>query len=225
MCFVDPSKWTLYASIAQVCATIFTGLTTLVGVYALSEVRKDRSLRARPHLLLDQGGTMVEVEQLPNIGIPGVNLPYAQRAIANSRMQVTSTWHPVRPWGRLVNLGVGAAIDANVVIIAKRITRSGETFEIDETKLRSCPYELALNTLPSNPSHIEPGKSANFFRLPTTIVLDSNCAVSLVECEIVIRYKDIFGKNFENRQSLLVSDHRAKTPPAILLSIGSDREV
>ncbi|MDR3735538.1 MAG: hypothetical protein P4L10_08390 [Acidobacteriaceae bacterium] len=222
MVLIDTSKWSFYASVAQILATIFAGITTLIAVWALSEVRKDRSLRARPYLLLDHGGFRVEVEQVDRLGIPGVNPAYAQRTIEKAGMKVTATWRAKHDWGRLINHGVGAAIGAEIIIITKAVTRSGETFKIDNIKLQCCPYEPALNTIPANPSHIEPGKSANFFRLPTLVVLDSNSAVSSAACEIIIRYKDIFGKKYENRQSLLISDERTAPKPYFIFSFGDD---
>src|ERR1700722_3531967 len=122
MLLIDSSKWTLYASIAQVFATIFAGCTTLIAVFALGEVRKDRSLRARPHLLLDHGGFIVEVERVNSLGIPGVNYSYGQRAIANAGMRISSTWCAKHPWGRLINHGVGAAINAEITVLTRKVT-------------------------------------------------------------------------------------------------------
>jgi len=57
------------------------------------------------------------------------------------------------------------------------------------------------------------------------IVLDSNCAVSSADCEIIISYEDIFGKEFITRQSLLITDQRAEQRSHILLSIGDKSDL
>lgn len=66
------------------------------------------------------------------------------------------------------------------------------------------PYAESFNTIPASPSHLPPGQSASFRRLPTPIVVDYERAIRRIDAIIVITYEDSFKLKHETRQVVRV---------------------
>ena len=72
---------------------------------------------------------------------------------------------------------------------------------IDEMKRNNFPYSASVNTIPASPSHVPPGQSAVFSRLPTPIVVDYERAISRIDTLILITYEDSFKLKHQTRQA------------------------
>ncbi len=187
--------WELAAQIAQVIATLLTGVGVIVslwlGVRSLKELQSDRAERARPYLLFQMGPHFIGTQRREIWGIPGINPQYARSVLGSQAGKPSIV--PRLKWGRLVNYGNGPALRTKVQIISYQVKIKGETFSIEPKKWEQPPYTLGLNTIPASPGNILPGEEASLFRIPTPIVTDFDRKLSELDCVIRLSCSDTLG--------------------------------
>jgi hypothetical protein len=136
-------------------------------------------------------------------GIPGIN-PKVASAFLKQMPPGAKGWFPTKPWGRLSNHGNGAAVNAEIMVLAVKVHKAGEVFAVDKKKLLEFPYAPKLNRIPCSPSHVDPGKSCEFYRIPTPILADFTGQLSALECVVVIQCEDIYLNKYVAYQELRV---------------------
>lgn len=217
--------WQLWASIAQVVATVLTGIGIVVSIFiassALRETRIDRIDRVKPKLLFDKGGQRVDCNLEKAEGIPGVNFNFASNLLKD---KPTNARHCIAKglWGRLTNHGSGAALNTMLTIVTNKIEKAGEEFIVDSTKLDEFPYALSLNRIPAAPSHIAPNEMACFFRLPTPIVVDFTGQLTKMDCTAMITYEDVYGNHYETKQELRAFIERKESSAIVTLTFSDE---
>jgi hypothetical protein len=224
---VDPHtlNWQLYAQIAQVAATVLTGvgiiISTGIGIRTVRELRADRSFRVQPRLLFDRGGEVVRCRLNDEGGIPGIDPTIAGELLRNAS-PTARTCIASRLWGKLTNHGTGSALDVRVTFITKNVIKADEQFRIDEKKLSEFPYHPLFNRIPAMPSNISPGSSAQFFRLPTPITVDFTGQIAQLEGLVSIEYQNIYGTQFEVQQNFRAFIERNNNPPEVTLTFSDE---
>ncbi|HEY2497454.1 MAG TPA: hypothetical protein VGK24_10320 [Candidatus Angelobacter sp.] len=220
--------WQLYAQVAQVFATLLTGIgiTTsfVLGIRMVRELQADRQLRIHPRVIFDRGGQKIKCQLLDHSGIPGIE-PSIAMALLRNKPAGTKCCVAKELWGHLINHGTGSALNVSVTFITQKVVKAGEEFSIDAKKLTEFPYDIRLNHVPASPSHIAPGGSARFLRIPTPITCDFSAQISSIEGKVAIEYQNIYGTPFEIHQEFRAFVKRTEESAEIILTFGDELEV
>jgi len=214
------------AQVAQVVMAVGIIVSILISVRALREVRVDRRLSQKPHLMFEPGGHRFLVEIGPGgRRIAGVNPTYAEKALAalpeqspsvRLKRRVTDEGRTAPGWyGSLKNYGSGPALDVKVQWVASQVWVGSEMFEVTEAKQTEPLYSRPLNTMPPMPAHIEAGSRAQLSRLPAFIVKDVDQKITRVEGHFEIRCQDVFGTSYVSKQVYHLFTGYADEPPHV----------
>lgn len=199
--------WSQWSEIAQVIAIPVTSMGVLVslwiGVSTLRELRNERTIRARPLLLFDSGARVCAAVFDDLGGVPGIVGPEVD-ANAKRRPPGPNRIGLKEDWGEVKNHGTGVAINTRITIIPYRLFIGGESFLVDDAKRTTFPYEADANRIPARPSHIPPGASGSFRRLPTPIVCDYERKIERMDCVVAISFSDAFKNKFCTYQGVRV---------------------
>jgi len=221
------SEW---SAIAQVAATLIglagVVISVWIGISTLREVQHDRKLRHRPYLAFEYGGHRIPVEFLAGGPfVPGVSRAYAEKALASLPpkgesvviLRAPGTAGRAKPvfYGHLRNYGAGAALSTEVTWVAERIWIGEESFVLDNAKMQEPLYAAPLNTMPTIPSHIEPGAEAQLSRLPAFVVKDYDKKVTQVDGHLMIRSADLFGAKYIVQQAYHLFCDYKESPPSV----------
>jgi hypothetical protein len=125
-------------------------------------------------------------------------------------------------WGHLTNHGTGSALNVSVTFITQKVVKAGEEFSIDAKKLTEFPYDIRLNHVPASPSHIAPGGSARFLRIPTPITADFSGQISSIEGRVAIECQSIYGSPFEIHQVFRAFVERTQEDADVILTFGDE---
>lgn len=199
--------WSEAAQVAQVIAVPVTALGIIVslaiGIATLRELKAERLHRVRPILRFPNGGQVIPVELSDSSYLPGFE-PQSALSLTRNRQKGNNRLDATALWGNLTNYGGGAAFDAKITFLYYRLFVANDCFVIDQMKRNDFPYAESFNTIPASPSHLPPGQSASFRRLPTPIVVDYERAIRRIDAVIVITYEDSFKLKHETRQAVRV---------------------
>lgn len=203
---------TEWSDVANVVIALFTIIGIIVSLYfsrkALKEVQKDREHSQRPWLAFEGGGYRIPIHFVKaGKRIPGKNPEYVEAVLASlpdeaesNRFESITEDGDLRKIGKLVNYGVGTALEAEVLWIPKTIKIGSEEFEIDERKLAEPLYSEALNTSPAVPENILPKEESGLTGLPAFIEKDFQKKISEVEGVLEITYRDTYNKIHTTKQ-------------------------
>jgi hypothetical protein len=220
--------WQLYAQIAQVTATLLTGIgitiSCVLGLRMVKELKADREHRIRPRVLFDKGGQKITCQLVEAAGIPGID-PAIAMHLLRLKPAGAKTCVAKDLWGRLTNHGTGSALNVAVTFITKKIVKAGEEFAIDDKKLHDFPYDPNFNRVPATPSNIAPGNSSRFLRLPTPVTVDFTGQISIVDGSVAIEYQNIYGTPFEIHQEFRVHVKRNLHEAELVLTFGDEIEL
>jgi hypothetical protein len=198
-------NWNEAAQIAQVFAVPITAIGILVslaiGITTLREMKAERVHRVRQLLQFNQGGQSVPITFSDSSYLPGLNAHFAlehtkHRPKGKNRLDATVLW------GGLTNYGQGTAFDVRITFIYYRVFISGDCFVIDDVKRDGFPYDAGVNTIPATPSHLPPGKAAEFMRLPTPLIVDYSRSISKLDSVALIEYGDSFKNKYKTYQGV-----------------------
>jgi hypothetical protein len=223
-----------YSALAQIVLTIITLIGILTSMYlsvrAIREVQLDRKIRQRPCLAFEPGGFILPVKfESVQHHVPGIDPEFAKKAFPNLPKGAESVrlWeedesgkHKPLFFGRLTNYGLGPAISANVTWIPKEITIGSEPFSVDGRKLEEPCYRAELNTMPTAPSHILPGRDAKLSRLPTFIDKDFEKKITKVKGVLEITCEDVFGGKVQNFQEFYIHTSYFDARPSLIVTFG-----
>jgi hypothetical protein len=218
-------NWELATQIAQVIATILTGVGVIVsvwiGISTVRETRADRIQSVKPKLLFDRGGQMVQCDLVEANGIPGIDFTYASTLLKH-KPPGTKSCKPKTSWNRLTNHGNGSAINTSVTFLTQKVEKAGESFFIDDIKLFNFPYSPDLNRIPATPSNIPPRGTGEFFRIPTPVFVDFTGQLTLMYCVAVLDYEDVFGTKYQTLQELRVHIERTENEAQVTLTFSEE---
>lgn len=226
------TDWAAIAQIVLMIATV-TGVIFSIhlSVRAIREVQADRRLRQLPHLSFDHGGFKLPIQFIKTgRRIPGINPDYVEEAFKSMpedaesiRINVTESKNGTVKglfYGSLRNFGQGPALKTRVTYIPKSIEIGNDRFSLDKEKLNEPAYSRDLNSIPSSPSHINPGETAHISRLPTFIEKDWQKKISEAEGIIEISYSDIFNETHLSAQKVRIATYYKEDEPFIVITFG-----
>jgi hypothetical protein len=199
--------WVEAAQIAQVFAVPVTTAGILVslaiGITTLREMKAERVHRVRPLLRFDVGGRRIPVALSDSGYLLGIDPNFAlksttRRPIGKNRLDATALWDGLK------NYGQGTAFDVSITFLYYRVFISNDCFVIDEVKRDTFPYQSSVNIIPASPSHLPPGHSGHFMRLPTPIVVDYNRTINRMDGVVLIEYSDSFKTKYSTRQGVTI---------------------
>jgi len=206
-------NWAQIAEISQVALTLITAIGLIIslrlGARTLKHMQEERQQDVRPYLVFDLGGQLVRAKFSDHSGIPGLN-PAAIRQFVENKPPGKNRLDLSTLWGGLRNHGSGTALNVSVTFFPIRVHIGNENFKIDDKKRSEFPYLIEANHVPAHPSHIRPGESGAFMRLPTPIVVDWLGRITRLDCLVQIQYQDVFRNEFQKWQGLRIFIEREK---------------
>lgn len=230
---MEPLSLIEWGVLAQVIFTIVTSVGIITSIYlsikALREVQMDRRQRQRPHLLFEHGGYRYPIG-FTEIGkrLPGFEPKFAEKIFASfpedaESIDIKQKWDKNRELepkdliliGKLKNYGLGPALSTEVTFVPNEIWIGSESFTLDQKKMEEPLYHRGLNTMPSSPSHINPGQEVGLPRLPTFIVKDFEKKISRVDGTLEIKCSDVFGQQHIAKQKYHLFTHYTDRQPTI----------
>lgn len=224
-----------YGIIAQIVLSIitFVGIVTSIwlSIKALREVQVDRKLRQRPYLGFEIGGHDIPIEfRKAGKTIPGIDPAYVKKVFADMPDDAES----VRPrhrenkdgsvellfYGQLRNYGLGPALTTIVTWVPQEIWHGSEKITVDEKESLEPQYQEILNSMPTVPSHVMPGKDARLSRLPTFIEKDYKKQVTRVEGVLRVECKDVFEERHTVTQTFYLFTYYKPDQPHVHVTFG-----
>jgi hypothetical protein len=221
-----------WGNVAQIVATILALLGVAISMWVaartLREIEHDRRLRHRPYLAFEPGGHRMAVEfSKRGAAVPGVNPAAAKRMLAHlpaDGESVDLVWNNNGPdYGRLKNYGAGPALEVKVRWIAERVFIGGDGFEVTEEKRLEPLYGSSLNTMPTVPSHLEPGTIGQLSRIPAFIVKDYEKKITRVDGYFEITCLDIFREEHRVVQEFHLFTQYREQPPNVHVTFSALR--
>jgi len=191
-----------WVGIAKIVIALFAVIGFISSTYfsykTLKELQKDRRLNKKPYLLFDKGGHQMPIE-------------FVKRKNGEEEVEyVRLKWIEIKGremvpyFGKIVNYGVGPAIDTFVTWDVKEIWLGKEKFLIDEKKKEEDQYNPVYNTNPIIKNHIIPNEEARLNQAPRFISYDFNKRITKAEGNLILKYKSIFGEQFQTIQGFYV---------------------
>lgn len=206
------------ADIAGLVVGIAAVASLWIAARSVRELQKDRALRVRPRLVFDRGAQGVPYTARPITGIPGINRAFAGPALA-AHPSIKKAVLTQGFWGKLDNYGNGSALNISVVFLTLEACVGGERFNLDAAKLSEFPYAPGLNSIPASPSHLHPGGSARFKRIPTPIYVGLDQGRDEIGGVVAITYADVFDTTFVTYQDFSAYlKEGTKEDPYVLLT-------
>jgi hypothetical protein len=215
--------------IATVVLTIVTGIGVIVslviGIVSVRAANEERRLSRVPRLAFEPGGNVIEV-RFEKVGrsIPGMNPDAVARDFPWVRGDAESV-RLVSDYGRLRNYGPGPGLEVQVIWVPQRVRIGTDSFVIDDEKRGEPIYSAVWNQLPTQPSHVLPGESAELTRLPTFIEKDVDKKFGEVEGELLIQSTDVFENLNVSRQEFGIYPEYGASPPVVIVTFGDLKRI
>jgi hypothetical protein len=220
---VTVSDWASWAQVVIALVGIVSLLVSMaLSRRALYETRLERQWRLSPFLYFQTGLKGVPVEIVAGAGhaIPGINPESASKLLGHiNGIAGSDSILPREPYGELVNVGQGAAVEVTVAWLTERVVTA------DGTTPDKALLSKRLNVMPAVPRVIRPGEYGQLTRLPSYIVKD--IGHNLVEAHgyLEIACKDLGGSHHVRYQSVhLWIDWSREFTPIVDVTFGDQVE-
>lgn len=190
----------------------------------LDEVREDRARRDMPMLVFETEACQVPVRfvggrDTPIWGAAPLRALYPD--ISKDAVLVLPDEKVMADgYGRLRNLGPGAARDVTVTFTPDTVTHTPRWDATPTHRLwEADPLRLELpNTMRANPAHVTHNETACINDLPDIIVWDIDREVSYVSGIAAVHCRDIAGAPHETTQPFTAIPQYDRNPPHVMIT-------
>lgn len=185
-----------YASIAKIIIAFFSVLGFIISIYfsrrTLLELKRDRRLSNKPHLVFEIGGckTQIEFKHLndePNSRVYP-SLRGMNRRMANS-------------FGILKNYGTGTAFEIEIQWKGEKVQIENKWIDVNSLlKEERKIYSLESNKFPTLQRHLGVNESTGLLHFPIFISKDFERKIQRVDGRLIVNYKNSFNEKLNTIQ-------------------------